>query len=47
MEKCIVCEKEVENGITKNNKFFCCAKCVTQYEDEHQPDTKDNVCEFC
>ena len=47
MDKCLVCEKEAENGITKNGKFFCCAKCVTQFEDEHKPDIKDNVCEFC
>ena len=47
MEKCVVCDKEKENGITKSGKFFCCADCLKQYEDEHKSDTKNNVCEFC
>jgi len=47
MEKCVVCGKEAENGITKGDKFFCCPECVKHFEDENQADTKDNVCEFC
>lgn len=47
MEKCIVCQKTVEKGITKDGKFFCCADCVKQFKDPKKPDTKKEICEFC
>ena len=47
MEKCVVCGKETGKGITKGDKFFCCAKHVEQFEDTQKPDTNKEICEFC
>lgn len=47
MGKCFVCGKATNMGITKGEKFFCCAEHAKQFEDPKKPDQNKEICEFC